>query len=278
MAIGALRLCQLLPPGLALLGRLRFESPRLKQRLLGLSFPNPLGLAAGFDKNGEAIPALAALGFGFLEVGTVTPRAQPGNPRPRVFRYPETESLENALGFNNRGAESLARRLSRLRRGGVPLGVNLGKNRDTPLAAAEKDYELLVETLDGLCDYWVINVSSPNTPGLRDLQSGERLADLLRRIGARTDLPVLVKLSPDLEPGEAVGLGRAAVEAGAAGLVLTNTTIDYSLLPGAPGGGAERQGPAPAQLRSPQGGGVGAVRRLLADQRGRDRLGRRGLP
>ena len=221
----------------ALAGRYRVADPRLEQRLLGARFPNPIGLAAGFDKDALAIAGFEALGFGFVEVGTVTPRPQRGNPRPRLFRHPRQASLRNAMGFNNRGLEALAGRVER-RRPGVPVGVNAGRNRDTPAERAADDYCRVVARLSGACDYFVVNVSSPNTPGLRDLQERGRLARLLERVRQATETPFLVKLSPDLATGDAVELASASVEAGAAGVVLTNTTTDYSLLPGAaaPGG------------------------------------------
>ena len=218
--------------------RNRVDDPRLAQHLLGREFPNPVGLAAGFDKDGEVVRAMPALGFGFVEVGTVTPEPQAGNPRPRLFRFPEAESLQNRLGFNNRGMAALAARLDRLYPGELPLGVNLGKNRATPPERALDDYRRLLRTFAGRCDYLVINVSSPNTPGLRDLQTAAFLGPLLAEAGEITDRPVLVKIDPDLEPARAVDLSAAAVEAGAAGIVATNTTADLSLVAGAdPGGG-----------------------------------------
>lgn len=239
LALGALGLCQRVPGACALLGR-RFgsESDRLRQHLLGRDFPNPIGLAAGFDKNGAATGALAALGFGFLEIGTVTPRPQPGNPRPRMFRYPEAESLQNALGFNNAGMLEVGGRLYGRYPLDLPLGVNIGKNKATPIECAEEDYELLLGRFADICDYLVINVSSPNTPGLRDLQSGERLAELLARGREMTERPILIKLAPDLDPAAAAALAVETAAAGAGGIVLTNTTTDYSLLEGArPSGG-----------------------------------------
>lgn len=215
--------------------RNRVDGDRLVQRLLGRSFPAPLGLAAGFDKDGEVVAALPALGFGFAEVGTVTPRPQPGNPRPRLFRFPEAESLQNRLGFNNGGAEVLARRLDALPpelRARLPLGVNLGKNKDTPRPQALEDYRRLIDVFGSRADYLVINVSSPNTPGLRDLQSEAFLRPLLDDARQRTPTPVLVKIAPDLEEARAVDLAAMAVDAGAAGVIATNTTIDHSLLPG----------------------------------------------
>jgi dihydroorotate dehydrogenase len=231
-----LRLVAAMPPMARRLERRnRVDDPRLTQHLLGLDFAMPVGLAAGFDKDGEVVAALPALGFGFAEIGTVTPRPQAGNPKPRMFRYPEAESLQNRLGFNNGGAAALARRLDALPaelRRRLPLGVNLGKNRDTPRERALDDYRALLETFAPRADYLVINVSSPNTPGLRDLQSEAFLRPLLaaaREIGER---PVLVKIDPDLGEAAAVELAAMAVDAGAAGIVATNTTVDHALLPG----------------------------------------------
>lgn len=234
MTLAALGLLQRLPPLLrSVERRLAVTDQLLTQSLWGREFPNPVGLAAGYAKNGEGLAAMPALGFGFVEVGTVTPRSQPGNARPRLFRYPEQESLENALGFNNHGLEALSRQLADQWPARVPLGVNIGKNRSTPLEQAEEDYVTLLEGLSDRCDYFVINVSSPNTPGLRDLQETDRLASLIGRARKLSTRPMLVKLAPDLDERLAVELGQAVVDAGAAGLVLTNTTTDYSLLPGA---------------------------------------------
>lgn len=233
LAIDALRAGQVSRVPLSLLRRSCIvRSSRLEQSLWGRSFPNPVGLAAGFDKNGEVIHGMASIGFGFLEVGTVTPMPQRGNEKPRVFRHREERSLRNALGFNNRGGQALGKRLRGQRPYPVPVGVNIGKNRTTPAAEAARDYESLVVDLDELSDYLVINVSSPNTPGLRDMQRTQTVVELLKGCLERTPKPILVKLAPDLEDAEAVELALAVTEAGAAGLVLTNTTIDYSLLPG----------------------------------------------
>ncbi|HEX2254766.1 MAG TPA: quinone-dependent dihydroorotate dehydrogenase [Thermoanaerobaculia bacterium] len=220
--------------------RYRVDDPRLEQRLLGLRFPNPVGLAAGFDKDGEMVAALPALGFGFAEAGTVTPQPQPGNPRPRLFRFSDEESLQNRMGFNNAGSEALAARLAALSpavRHRLPVGVNLGKNKDTPAERAVEDYRRLAERLGALADYLVINVSSPNTPGLRALQTEEFLVAVLTAVRAESDRPVLVKLAPDLATARLVELAEAAVASGAAGIVATNTTADLSLLPAVPGGG-----------------------------------------
>jgi len=209
----------------------RLVDPRLSQEIWGRHFPNPVGLAAGFDKDAVAVAALAAMGFGFLEVGTVTPRPQAGNPKPRLFRHRELRSLQNAMGFNNAGMESLGRRLAKSWPPPVPVGVNIGKNRQTELAAAGEDYRVLVRHLQQHADYFVINISSPNTPGLRDLQQKDTVAQLLEICLEETAVPVLVKLSPDMEDRLAADLARVSVDAGAAGLILTNTTIDYSLVP-----------------------------------------------
>jgi dihydroorotate dehydrogenase len=218
--------------------RNRIDDPRLIQRILGREFANPVGLAAGFDKDGEVVRAMPALGFGFVEVGTVTPEPQAGNPRPRLFRHPAAASLQNRLGFNNRGMAALAARLDRLAPFELPLWVNLGKNRATPAERALDDYRKLLGTFARRCDALVINVSSPNTPGLRDLQTAAFLRPVLAAAHEATDRPVLIKVDPDLETARAVDLCAAAVEAGAAGIVAANTTADLSLVPGAdPSGG-----------------------------------------
>lgn len=209
------------------------RDPRLEQDLWNDCFRNPIGLAAGFDKNGQVIQALAALGFGYLEVGTVTPLPQSGNPKPRLFRHPAERSLQNALGFNNSGCAAMQECLRRQQPFPVPVGVNIGKNRKTVAEKALQDYEMLVDRLAEPADYLVLNVSSPNTPGLRDLQQAEALTTLLESVCKRTTKPVLVKLAPDLRDSEAVELAWKAIEAGSAGIVVTNTTVDYSLLPGA---------------------------------------------
>lgn len=208
------------------------NDPRLEQTLLGGRFLNPVGLAAGYDKNGQVVHGMAALGFGFVEVGTVTPVPQRGNPKPRVYRHPEQRSLQNALGFNNAGGRAMARTLRSQSPLPLPVGVNIGKNKDTTAVDALRDYETLVDELAAHASYLVINVSSPNTPGLRDMQSQETVVELVERCRERTLKPILVKLAPDLENEEVVGLARASVEAGAAGIVVTNTTVDYALLPG----------------------------------------------
>lgn len=202
-------------------------------RRFGLSFANPVGLAAGFDKNGVAVEALAALGFGFVEVGTVTHLAQPGNPRPRLFRLPLDRALINRQGFNNEGAEALARRLEQ-RPSNCVVGVNIGKSRVAPLEEAAADYLASFETVWPRADYVTVNVSSPNTPQLRELQRADRLTSLLsalqernRELAARAGratVPLLVKVAPDLEEADLEMIVSVARSAGVAGLIATNTT------------------------------------------------------
>ncbi|MEX0788027.1 MAG: quinone-dependent dihydroorotate dehydrogenase, partial [Anaerolineales bacterium] len=191
-------------------GSLSVSSPSLRVRVFGLDFANPIGLAAGYDKNGSAVDGLACLGFGHIELGTVTPRPQTGNPRPRIFRLPQEEALVNRMGFPNQGADKLADRLRRRKPPGIVVGVNLGKAAATPLEEAPQDYLRLIRLFHPWADYLVINLSSPNTPGLRRLQDGPALSRLLAEVaslrgelesrGAR-HVPLLVKLSPDLESG-----------------------------------------------------------------------------
>jgi dihydroorotate dehydrogenase len=201
--------------------------------LMGLVFPNRVGLAAGFDKNAEAIDGLGRLGFGFIEVGTVTPRPQKGQPRPRLFRHPHAHALVNRLGFPNAGAAAIAKRLRRRRYPGV-LGVNIGKNADTPLERALDDYVSCLRTLHEVADYVVLNVSSPNTRALRDLHAPERLEPLLTGVlterdrllrGAARRLPVLLKISPDLDRGALADVARVALDVSLDGIVATNTTV-----------------------------------------------------
>jgi dihydroorotate dehydrogenase len=234
LALRSLGLLQSIPPLCRSVGHHLSVTDRcLRQEVWGNEFGNPVGLAAGFDKNGSVATAVAALGFGFVEVGTVTPRSQPGNPRPRIFRFPDEGTLQNALGFNNRGMAAMKAELGRRRPAGVPVGINIGKNKATPVERAEEDYAALFAEFSESCDYFVVNVSSPNTPGLRSLQEVASVQALVRKGRELTPKPILVKLAPDLEDRAAVELGCAAVEAGAAGIVLTNTTTDYDLIPGA---------------------------------------------
>ncbi len=211
--------------------------PRLERTVFGLQFPNPVGLAAGFDKNGVALPAWQGLGFGFAEIGTVTARAQPGNPKPRIFRVPEAQALINRLGFNNDGCDVMATRLQKLRQSGrwpsIPVGINLGKSKVTPLQEATADYLLSFERLQQFGDYFVLNVSSPNTPGLRSLQDRPALDELFGHIQRRntTNKPLLVKIAPDLEWPVIEEIVALVDEHGLAGMIATNTTIDHSSVP-----------------------------------------------
>jgi len=191
--------------------------------VFGVRFPNPVGLAAGMDKNGVALPAWPALGFGFVEVGTVTAHAQPGNDRPRLFRLPASEAIINRMGFNNAGAAALAARLQALGPLGVPLGISLGKSKTTPLDEAVDDYLTSYNLLRPYADYIAVNVSSPNTPGLRTLQDKSALAALLAALAGKT--PVLVKIAPDLSEPAIAELLEVCLSAGAAGLIATNTTL-----------------------------------------------------
>jgi dihydroorotate dehydrogenase len=204
--------------------------------LFGLRFPNPVGLAAGMDKNAVALPAWEALGFGFIEAGTVTALAQPGNPRPRCFRHPRQQALLNRMGFNNAGASAIAARLADLKASGrwprIPVGINLGKSKITPLEQAPSDYATSFRLLLPFGDYFVVNVSSPNTPGLRQLQDRAALAaiiDTLRAIDSSK--PLLVKIAPDLTDDAIRDIADLAESSGLAGLIATNTTLDHSALP-----------------------------------------------
>ncbi len=200
--------------------------------VMGLDFPNPVGLAAGLDKNGDYIDGLAALGFGFIEIGTVTPRPQPGNPKPRLFRLPEAEALINRMGFNNKGVDYLVERVRKARYRGI-LGINIGKNRDTPLERALDDYLIGLRKVYPCASYVTVNISSPNTPGLRDLQAGENLEHLLSglrderesltRVHGRR-VPLVIKIAPDLDPGQIEQVAGALVGFGIDGVIATNTT------------------------------------------------------
>src|SRR6184192_2699495 len=215
-----------------------FQPPSKPKTLFGLTFPNPIGLAAGLDKNGVALPAWAAVGFGFIEIGTVTAMAQPGNPKPRMFRLPAQQAVINRLGFNNDGADVIAKRLRGLRQSqrwpAVPVGINIGKSRTTPLERAADDYLYSFRLLRDFADYITLNVSSPNTPGLRDLQEPAALSQLLHAIGSEpgpVPKPLVVKISPDLSPVELEAVLAACEENGVAGIIATNTTLDHSSIP-----------------------------------------------
>src|SRR5947207_5169134 len=216
----------------------RFTPPSKPKTLFGLTFPNPIGLAAGLDKNGVALPAWAALGFGFVEIGTVTAKAQPGNPKPRIFRLPAQQALINRLGFNNDGADVVAERLRKLRESrrwpAIPVGINIGKSRVTPLERATDDYLYSFRLLRDFADYITLNVSSPNTPGLRELQEPRKLSELLQALRNEPEAatkPLLIKISPDLSSSELEAILNVCVENGVAGIIATNTTLDHSSVP-----------------------------------------------
>ncbi|AGL19437.1 quinone-dependent dihydroorotate dehydrogenase [Actinoplanes sp. N902-109] len=215
------RLARLRPGALAVLRR-RYAVDRPVE-VFGVRFPNPVGLAAGMDKNGVALRSWPALGFGFVEVGTVTAKAQPGNDRPRLFRLRDSEAVINRMGFNNAGAAALAARLAALGPLGVPLGISLGKSKVTPLEEAVQDYLTSYELLHPYADYIAVNVSSPNTPGLRTLQDKSALAALLGALVGKT--PVLVKIAPDLTEPAIAELLEVCLAHGAAGVIATNTTL-----------------------------------------------------
>ena len=220
-----------LGPAVALLGA--GADSGVARTVMGIRFPNPVGLAAGMDKNGEYLEPLAALGFGHLEIGTVTPRPQPGNPKPRLFRLVEHEAIINRMGFNNVGVEKLLRNVEKAAFRGV-LGVNIGKNFDTPLERAADDYLACLDAVYDRATYVAVNISSPNTKNLRDLQSKEKLDELLAAIMARRDAlaaragavkPLAVKIAPDLDDEQLAAIAELAVRHRIDGLIATNTTI-----------------------------------------------------
>lgn len=223
------------------LGFLRLMSRPLEQPVeaMGLRFPNPVGLAAGLDKNGDYFNALSALGFGFVEIGTVTPRPQPGNPQPRLFRLPEYQAIINRMGFNNLGIDHLVAQVSKRRFEGV-LGINIGKNFDTPVEQASNDYRLCMEKAYAHADYVAVNISSPNTPGLRDLQHAEQLNNLLstlKQTQARLAdeqgryVPLALKIAPDLNGDQVRDMARQLLKHGIDGVIATNTTLSRELVP-----------------------------------------------
>jgi dihydroorotate dehydrogenase len=209
--------------------------PGLAREVFGLRFPSPVGLAAGLDKGAELLPLWKALGFGFVEIGTVTPRPQAGNPKPRVFRFPEENLILNRMGFNSEGVDIVARRLKRRPRGLV-VGGNIGKNKETPEEEALADYAAAFRAIAPLVDYVALNISSPNTPGLRRLQAPDALAPLLEGVLAlRKEMglehqPLLVKLAPDLDSGELDATVDTIVASGVTGLIATNTTLDRNIV------------------------------------------------
>ena len=202
----------------------------LTQELFGRTFLNPVGLGAGFDKNATMIRGMQILGFGYTEIGTVTPKPQAGNPKPRMFRHIEEKTIQNAMGFNNDGSYKVLTRLKERFPFTTPIGINIGKNKVTPEADAISDYTHLIKSFDGYGDYFVINISSPNTPGLRDLQNEEFISELFSEAKKLTNMPILLKIAPDMTKEDAVAPTTMAVEKGADGIIATNTTIDYSLV------------------------------------------------
>lgn len=211
------------------------KRPELHMSLWGIDFTNPVGLAAGLDKNAEAVEGFSRMGFGFMEVGTVTPRPQEGNEKPRLFRLPEYQALINRMGFNNVGAEKMAKTMSALKNRPIPVAVNIGKNKVTPNEDAEADYRMCIQALYKVADFFVINISSPNTPDLRSLQHGSDLSNLLQAVMDEmqrqkvrygdSGKPVLVKIAPDLTSEEVDNTIYTIRESGVAGIIVSNTTI-----------------------------------------------------
>lgn len=226
---------------LGLLKRLPKPEPRPVE-VMGLTFPNPVGLAAGLDKNGDYFNALSELGFGFVEIGTITPRPQPGNPQPRLFRLPEYQAIINRMGFNNLGVDHLVAQVRERKFKGV-LGINIGKNFDTPVEKASDDYRLCMEKVYAYADYIAVNISSPNTPGLRDLQHAEQLDELLATLKqTQTRLadeqgryvPIALKIAPDLDDEQIADMARQLIKHGIDGVIATNTTLSRELVKRSP--------------------------------------------
>jgi dihydroorotate dehydrogenase len=225
---------------LGLLGLFAPKVPDQPVELLGLTFPNSVGLAAGLDKNGDYIDALGSLGFGFIEIGTITPRPQPGNPKPRLFRLPEHEGIINRMGFNNKGVDHLVEQVKKSQYKGV-LGINIGKNFDTAVEDADRDYEICLEKVYAHADYVAVNISSPNTPGLRNLQFGESLTSLLATLKAaqvrleaehKKYTPILVKIAPDMDESETRLVANSLAQSNMDGVIATNTTLGRDAVAG----------------------------------------------
>lgn len=219
---------------LGLAQRVVKQPTALPVNVMGIDFPNPVGLAAGLDKNGDAILGLSGLGFGFIEIGTVTPRAQPGNPKPRLFRLPAAEAVINRMGFNNLGVDHLVERVHNAKFSGV-LGINIGKNVDTPVENAADDYLLCMDKVYSSASYITVNVSSPNTPGLRSLQFGESLKNLLDTLRQRQEdltvvhgkrVPLAIKIAPDMTDEEVCQVAKILRETGMDAVIASNTTLD----------------------------------------------------
>lgn len=270
--LGALAILR--QPGVGRLARMVAGAPIVApRRVMGLDFPNPVGLAAGLDKDGECLAVWRALGFGFVEVGTVTPRPQPGNPKPRLFRLPRAQALINRMGFNNQGVERLVARLRQQPDPGI-LGINIGKNAATPLEQAADDYRIGLRAVYPWASYVAVNISSPNTPGLRDLQYGaplERLLEALKQEQARLAaeygryVPLAVKIAPDIADADLAMVGQALLQHGMDGVIATNTTfsrIGVESLPHA----EQTGGLSGAPLRDRSTAVVAQLRAVVADR------------
>lgn len=222
------------PGGLEALAKFGvYKDEILTQNIWNLSFDNPVGIAGGFDKNATMIAPLAALGFGHIDFGTFTPRPQSGNEKPRLFRLVSEQSIQNAMGFNNEGADVIERRVRKIYPFKIPIAANIGKNKATSNEDALSDYEALGRKFNGLCDFFIINVSSPNTPNLRALQENSFISELIGAMKKITNRPLVLKLAPDMSADQAIALCECAVQSGASGIIINNTSVDYSLSPNA---------------------------------------------
>ena len=222
------------PGGLEVLAKFGvYKDEILTQKIWDLSFDNPVGIAGGFDKNATMIAPLAALGFGHIDFGTFTPRPQSGNEKPRLFRLVSEQSIQNAMGFNNEGADVIERRVRKIYPFVIPIAANIGKNKATSNEDALSDYEALGRKFNGLCDFFIINVSSPNTPNLRALQENSFINELIGAMKKITNRPLVLKLAPDMNADQAIALCKCAVQSGASGIIINNTSVDYSLSPNA---------------------------------------------
>ena len=222
------------PGGLEILAKFGvYKDEILTQNIWNLSFDNPVGIAGGFDKNATMIAPLAALGFGHIDFGTFTPRPQSGNEKPRLFRLVSEQSIQNAMGFNNEGADVIERRVRKIYPFKIPIAANIGKNKATSNEDALSDYEALGRKFNGLCDFFIINVSSPNTPNLRALQENSFISELIGAMKKITNRPLVLKLAPDMSADQAIALCECAVQSGASGIIINNTSVDYSLSPNA---------------------------------------------
>ena len=222
------------PGGLEALAKFGvYKDEILTQNIWNLSFDNPVGIAGGFDKNATMIAPLAALGFGHIDFGTFTPRPQSGNEKPRLFRLVSEQSIQNAMGFNNEGADIIERRVRKIYPFKIPIAANIGKNKATSNEDALSDYEALGRKFNGLCDFFIINVSSPNTPNLRALQENSFISELIGAMKKITNRPLVLKLAPDMSADQAIALCECAVQSGASGIIINNTSVDYSLSPNA---------------------------------------------